>query len=148
MKTKQDNFIRPTLYFSIAGLFIPGFTAFFLFGVQILLTKIGFECPNSWTIIWTISIAGALTWPIVFFKLANQLTHQSHQKFLLRLTFFNLFEYVLIQSSLTPLFTNRQVLCYGSGGQNGLELAFTAWLSLPILILLSLFFDIEITKKH
>jgi len=31
-------------------------------------------------------------------------------------------------------------LCNGNGGQNGLELAFTAWLALPILILFSFVF--------
>jgi hypothetical protein len=44
-------------------------------------------------------------------------------------------------------FTNGQILCYGSGGQNGLEFIFTGWLSLPLLILFSVVFDRLRTKR-
>lgn len=38
-------------------------------------------------------------------------------------------------------FTTGQTLCYVSDGQNGIVFVFTAWLSLPILVVLSIVFD-------
>ena len=135
------NFIKPTLIFAIVGLFIPGFTAIGLLGLQMLLSKIGIECSSAWTIIWMTTIIAGLILPLLFYRHINRLTIDRLQSLKTRLIFFNLLEYILIQSSLTPLFTNGQTLCYGSGGQNGLELVFTAWLALPILTIISFIFN-------
>lgn len=135
------DFIKPTLIFAIVGIFIPGFTAIGLLGLQILLGKIGVECSSAWTIIWTTTIIAGLILPLLFYRHINRLTIDRLRSLKIRLTFFNLLEYISIQSSLTPLFTNGQTLCYGSGGQNGLELVFTAWLALPILIIISFIFN-------
>lgn len=59
---------------------------------------------------------------------------------LTKLTLFNFIEYICLQASISALFTNAKTICYGSDGQNGIELIFTAWISLPILILLSFLF--------
>ena len=135
------NFIKTTLIFAIFGLFIPGFTAIGLLGLQMLLGKIGIECSTAWTVIWTTTIIAGLFLPYLFYKHITKLTVDKLQSLKSRLTIFNLIEYTFIQSSLTPLFTTGQTLCYGNGGQNGLELVFTAWLSLPILLMLSFIFN-------
>jgi len=135
------NFIKTTLIFAIVGLFIPGFTAIGLLGLQMLLGKIGIECSTAWTVIWTTTIIAGLFLPYLFYKHITKLTVDKLQSLKSRLTIFNLIEYTFIQSSLTPLFTTGQTLCYGNGGQNGLELVFTAWLSLPILLMLSFIFN-------
>jgi hypothetical protein len=134
------NFVKPTLIFAIVGLFIPGFTAIGLLGLHMLLSNIGIECPTAWTIIWTTTIITGLISPFLFYQHISRLTADKLQSLNTRLTFFNLSEYIFIQSSLTPLFTSGQTLCYGKGGQNGLELAFTAWLALPIIITISFVF--------
>ena len=134
------NFIKPTLIFAIVGLFIPGFTAIGLLGLQMLLSNIGVECSSAWTIIWTTTIIAGLILPFLFYRHITRLTVDKLQSLKTRLTFFNLIEYIFIQSSLTPLFTSGQTLCYVSDGQNGLELVFTAWLALPILVAFSFIF--------
>jgi hypothetical protein len=135
------NFIKLTLIFAIVGLFIPGFTAIVLLGLQMLLSNVGIECSTAWTIIWTTTIIAGLILPFLFYRHITRLTVDNLQSLKTRLTFFNLLEYVFIQSSLTPLFTSGRTLCYVGDGQNGLELVFTAWLALPILIALSYTFN-------
>jgi len=135
------NFIKPTVIFAIVGLIIPGFTAIGLLGLQMLLSYIDVKCPTAWTIIWTTTSILGLILPFLFCRYITRLTVDKLQSLKTRLTLFNLFEYIFIQSSLTPLFISEKILCNGNGGQNGLELAFTAWLALPILILFSFVFN-------
>ena len=142
------NFIEPTLIFAMVGVFIPGFTAIGLLGLQMLLSKLGIECSTAWTIIWTTTIIAGLILPFLFHRHITRLTIDKLKSLKTRLTFFNLLEYVFIQSSLTPLFTNGRTLCYVTDGQNGLELAFTAWLALPILIVFSFIFNQTFKKYH
>ena len=135
------NFIKPTLIFTIVGFFIPGFTAIGLLGLQMLLGNFGIECSTAWTVIWATSIIAGLLLPFLFYRHIATLTVDKMQSLKMRLTFFNLVEYIFIQSSLTPLFTSGRTLCYATDGQNGLELVFTAWLALPILIAFSFVFN-------
>lgn len=135
------NFIKPTLIFAIVGLFIPGFTAIGLLGLQMLISNIGIECSTAWSVIWATSIIAGLLLPFLFYRHIATLTVDKMLSLRMRLTFFNLVEYVFIQSSLTPLFTSGRTLCYATDGQNGLELVFTAWLALPILIAFSFVFN-------
>ena len=129
------------MIFCLIGFFIPGFTAILLLGIQMLLTEIGMECANSWKLIWTGTWIGMILLPILFFRYLNGKSTMPYQKIKTNLILFNLFEYIFIQASLALLFTNGNILCYGSGGQNGIEFAFTAWLALPILIIFSYFFE-------
>lgn len=142
------NFIKPTLFFAIVGLFVPGFTAIGLLALQMLLSNFDIECSTAWIIIWTMTIIAGVILPLLFYRHITRLTFEKLQSLKIRLTFFNLLEYVLIQSSLTPLFTSGYTLCYGSGGQNGLELVFTAWLALPILIAFSFIFNQTFKKAR
>ncbi len=135
------NFTKPTQIFAIVGLFIPGFTALGLLGLQMFLSNLGIECSNAWAIIWTTTIIAGIILPFLFYRHITRLTIEKLHSLKTRLTFFNLLEYIFIQSSLTPLFTNGRTLCYVGDGQNGLELVFTAWLALPILILFSFIFN-------
>lgn len=129
------------MIFCLIGFFIPGFTAILLLGIQMLLTEIGIECANSWKLIWTGTWIGMILLPILFFRYLDRKPTETYQKLKTNLILFNLFEYLFIQASLASLFTNGNTLCYGSGGQNGIEFAFTAWLALPILIIFSYFFE-------
>jgi hypothetical protein len=129
------------MIFCLIGFFIPGFTAILLLGIQMLLTEIGMECANSWKLIWTGTWIGMVLLPILFFRYLNRKSTIPYQKIKTNLILFNLFEYIFLQASLASLLTNGNTLCYGSGGQNGIEFAFTAWLALPILIIFSYFFE-------
>lgn len=137
----QYRYLKATLIFCLIGFFIPGFTAILLLGIQILLTKIGMECANSWKLIWTGTWIGMILSPILFFRYLNGKSTVPYKKIKTNLILFNLFEYIFVQASLASLFTNGNTLCYGRGGQNGIEFAFTAWLALPILIIFSYFFE-------
>lgn len=45
------NLVKPTLVFAFIGLFIPGFTAIGILGVQMLLNSLGIECKTAWVIV-------------------------------------------------------------------------------------------------
>ncbi|WP_439882257.1 hypothetical protein ACSX1A_03650 [Pontibacter sp. MBLB2868] len=139
MKSKV-GFVKTTGWFSLAGLFIPGFTAIEIIGCQSLITLFGVECANSWTLLWSITIAGSIVLPWVFLRFIQRtsIETESLRKWLI---FFNIIEYTLLQASLDSLFTNGQTLCYVSDGQNGLEFAFTGWFAIPIILLLSILFQ-------
>jgi hypothetical protein len=138
---KKYNFIRPTLKFCIAGLFIPGFTAIAIIGLQMGIALLGIECAVSWTILWTLTTIGMVTAPIYFIRLMNKRLAEGFHLGYDKLMIFNIVEYTCTQSSLALFFTSGKTLCYVSDGQNGLELVFTGWMALPLLIVLSLVFD-------
>jgi hypothetical protein len=137
----EFNFIKPTIIFSIIGIFIPGFTAIGLLGIQMLLSSGGIECTIAWKIIWTLTTIIGIALPIIFIKYIRNITVEKIENLKSKLLIFNLIEYVAIQSSVGSLMSNSNTLCYGSGGQNGLELLLTAWLALPILVILSIIFN-------
>jgi hypothetical protein len=148
VKHRNPNLLKQTLIFSAFGIFIPGFTAIGLLGFQMLLSSFGLECHNAWTVLWSITTIGGLALPILFYRHLSTLRKKKFQNLTTRLTFFNLIEYTFIQASLALFFTSGQTLCYVSDGQNGLELAFTAWLALPILIGLSILFQKTLKTKN
>ena len=130
------NFVKSTLFFCAVGFIIPGFTTILLLGTQKLFTKIGIECSNAWRLIWSITWVGMIALPILFANYLKNLDNDDQtlkNKFIL----FNSLEYIFIQASLAFFFTSGNTLCYVSDGQNGLELVFTAWLGLPILLIFS-----------
>lgn len=145
-RTKPFSFVDKTGYFLIAGYFIPGFTAIILVGLQLLLTKLGIKCSLAYKIVFAISAVGALTTPYFFIKyfVKVDFTKVDMSK---RLVFFNIAEYTFIQGGLALFFSNANTLCYVTDGQNGLEIIFFGWVTLPILILLSWLFDM-LHKKH
>jgi|TARA_B110000967_G_scaffold46094_1_gene46434 hypothetical protein len=145
---KKPDLLKPTLIFSAVGFFIPGFTAIGLLGFQMLLSSLGMECHTAWTAIWTVTILGGIMLPILFYRHITTLTDKKLSNLKTHLTIFNLLEYTFIQASLALFFTSGQTLCYVSDGQNGLELVFTAWLALPILIGFSLLFRQKMKSKN
>ena len=141
MENKKFDFLKPTIIFSLIGIFIPGFTAIALIGTQMLLSSGGIECTISWKIIWSLTTILGIGLPIIFIKYIRNITIEKLKTLKTKLIIFNLVEYICIQSSIGSLFSNSNTLCYESDGQNGLELVFTAWLALPILVILSIVFN-------
>ncbi|MBL1143295.1 MAG: hypothetical protein HND54_00005 [Bacteroidetes bacterium] len=148
LKHRRPDLLKPTLIFSAVGLFIPGFTAIGILSFQMLLSYFGLECHNAWSVLWSITIIGGLILPILFYRHLKTFTENKRENLKTRLTFFNLIEYIFIQASLALFFTSGQTLCYVSDGQNGLELAFTAWIALPILIGLSALFNWTLKSQN
>ena len=138
---KKYNFITPTLKFCIAGFFIPGFTAIAIIGLQMGIGLLGIECSKSWKVLWTVTTIGAVIAPVVFVRLMNKSLLEGYNLATSKLIVFNVVEYTFIQCTLATLFTSSQTLCYVTDGQNGLEFAFTGWMALPCLIVLSMVFD-------
>lgn len=130
------NFLKPTLISCLIGLFIPGFTAILFFLFQTLVAKLNIECEVYWKSLWILSTVTSIVAPIIFIKNIEKTKNPT----LTKLTMFNFVEYVSLQACFGQFFTNAKTICYGSGGQNGMELVFTAWLGLPILIGLSFLF--------
>jgi hypothetical protein len=126
---KNQSYISSTLKFCIAGLFIPGFTAVAIVGLQMAIGLVGIECSKSWTVLWTLTSIGAVIAPIVFVRVMNKKLMEGYILTTDKLSIFNIIEYAFIQCTLAIFFTSGQVLCYGNGGQNGIEFVFTGWLS-------------------
>jgi hypothetical protein len=133
-------FQKTTRIFLIVGLFIPGFTAIAILGLQMLIVLFGVECSLSWYVLWAITIPSCLILPGIFYRYLSRTT-QPLDRIKVRLTLFNITEYTLIQASLEPLFSKAHTLCYVSDGQNGMEMVLTAWLALPIILVLTLVFQ-------
>lgn len=138
---KKYNFISPTLKFCIAGLFIPGFTAAAILGLQMAIGLSGVECKTAWIILWILTSIGLVITPFIFIRLMNKRLSAGYNLTTDKLLFFNIIEYMFIQATLAIFFTNGHTLCYVTDGQNGLEFVFTGWMALPVLIVLSLTFD-------
>ncbi len=136
-----------TLIFCLVGIFLPGFSAACLLGIQILLSKLGVECSLAWIIIFILTLIVALILPILFYRHLTVLTIPKLQNIKTRLTFFNAMEYTCIQACFAPIFTNGKTLCYVTDGQNGIELIFTAWLALPFLLIFSFFFNMKLKRN-
>jgi hypothetical protein len=129
------------LKFSIAGIFIPGFTAVLFVGFQLLLATIGVECKVSWTIIWVSTSLAVIGTPIWFAKIIDIRKAEGFyvdSKFVI---FFYVLEYTFLQGSIGSFLSDFQTLCYGTDGQNGLQFVFTGWIAIPILNLIGLYFD-------
>jgi hypothetical protein len=138
---KRFYFLTPTWKFAIAGLFIPGFTAILLLGLQMAITFLGVACHNAWTVLWTLTTIGAIAAPIILLMKMNKRLLQGYNLTAKEVTIFNVIEYTCIQCSLAATLTTGHTLCYVGDGQNGLEFGFTAWVAIPILIILSLVFE-------
>ncbi len=140
-KTKEFSFIGPTLKFSIAGLFIPGFTAIVILGIQMGIAFLGVECSNSWKVLWTLTSIATIVSPVIFIRLMNVRAANGYNLTSKEILIFNIAEYTFIQCTLAPFFTTGKTLCYVTDGQNGLEFAFTGWMAIPCLVIFSLVFD-------
>ncbi len=135
-------FTTQTLKFCIAGIFIPGFTAFALFGLQMLFTSLGLECSASWEFIWSLTFVSALLTPCLFYISFKRIIQSGQEVKQKQVIIFNLITYSSLQCSLASFFTDGYTLCNVTDGQNGLEFVFTGWLALPIMIIISLIFDV------
>lgn len=96
--------------------------------------------------IFSSSIGVACLFPVLFYLHIRTLTLANSGLLRAKLLLFNFLEYLFIQVSLASLMTNENILCYGNGGQNGIEFIFTGWLALPILILFSIIFQLTYLK--
>lgn len=137
------NYIKPTLISCAIGLFIPGFTAILFFLFQLLSDKIGIDCSTSWKSIWILTSLISVTLPFVFIENIKKTNNPT----LTKLTLFNFIEYISLQACLAQFFTDSKTICYGSGGQNGIELVFTAWIALPILVCISFIFKYKLENN-
>ncbi|MFW0737047.1 hypothetical protein [Flavobacterium sp. T12S277] len=140
MKYKY-NYLKSTMIFCVIGFIIPGFTAMLLFGTQFILQRLGVECTTTWKALWVLSWIGMLFLPVLFYKSLKKKETESYDKLKTNLIFFNFLEYIFMQTALSIFFTKANTLCYVSDGQNGIELVFTAWLSLPVLMIFSYIFE-------
>lgn len=138
---KKFNFIRPTLYFCIAGIFIPGFSALATFVPLTLFRAFGIECWNAWAGMWAIMTICALATPLMFVRFIKRKLVEGDNLTTRNLLIFNFMEYTFLQCTLSILFTSIKTRCHGTDGQNGLEFAFSAWMAIPFLVLISMVFD-------
>lgn len=140
----QLSYLRPTLFFCIAGLFLITINMLVLIGVENLLSYAGYKCNEVWNMIFQSFTVLAITLPIPFYFFVSRV--RKHTNLLIWL--FNSFECMFIQVALARRHTDSITLCYVSDGQNGLEFVMTGLMSLPILILLSILFSLIQPKSQ
>lgn len=129
------NFLKPTIIFCIIGIFITGFTRILFFLLQNLAEKIGVNCVNYWNSMWILTSFLAFTLPIFFINNIKKTKNLTLTKLIL----FNFSEYLCLQACLSRIYIDAETLCYGTG-EDGVEIYFTGWLALPILLCLSFIF--------
>ena len=81
MKNINFDFLKPTIIFSVIGIFIPGFTAMGLVGTQMLLSSVGIECTVAWKLIWTSTIILGIVSPVIFIKYIRNITDEKIKDF-------------------------------------------------------------------
>ena len=135
------NFLNSTIIFSIIGIFLGGFTIFISYGFQQLILNTGIECVKSMQITWVFMLISSLFLPVIFGFYIKKIKKEEVKNLTSKNVIFNFLELTFLQTALAIFFSKPEILCFGKGGQNGLELVFTAWLSIPILILFSLIFN-------
>lgn len=62
------DFLKPTLIFTFIGIFIPGFNAMGVVGLQWLLTKAGMKCSAAFGTIFLITSFLAVLFPLIFYR--------------------------------------------------------------------------------
>jgi hypothetical protein len=134
---RKADFERDNRNFLIVGILLPGFTSGFIVSIQQLIISYRINCEQGWSIVWIISWILSIILPVLFFITIKKF-NKSHNR--LKLLLFNLVEYMAIQFALGSLLSDNYTLCYGNGGQNGLELIFTGWIAIPILFIIHLLF--------
>ena len=144
---KKFNFTRTTFKFGIAGIFIPGFTAIAILAPVTIFRALGIECYVVWTIWWALTTIGAIVAPLTFWKMILKKLSDNQTMTTASVTIFNLLEYTFLQSAFSVFFSSAETRCYGTDGQNGLEFAFTAWIAVPFLILISWLFDNLVDRR-
>jgi hypothetical protein len=135
------NFLKPTLIFSLIGIFIPGFTAIVFFLFQNLFDKLGVDCETYWKSVIFITSVLAIISPIFYFKYLEKYRKPTKANLFL----FNILEYSFLQISIVQFFISSNTICFGQS-DGGLIIGFTAWLGLPILIGLSFLFKYRFEK--
>ncbi|NMH23839.1 hypothetical protein Q361_1467 [Flavobacterium croceum DSM 17960] len=131
----KSNFLKPTLIFCLIAIFIPGLTGNLFFSLQNLTEKISLNCVNYWNLVWILTSFLAFTLPIIFIKNLMKTKNLT----LTKLTLFNFIEYLCLQACLARIYIDAETLCYGTG-EDGVEIYFTGWLALPIILCLSFLF--------
>src|SRR5690606_25091971 len=108
---------------------------------------LGIECSKSWTILWKLTLIGSIIAPLIFTRSLGRKIQRKHNLSSQEITFFNIIEYILLQSTLAMFFSKGETLCYVTDGQNGFEFIFTGWFAIPFLIIISFAFDLFREKK-
>ena len=141
-KRSINSFTKPTLYFCLVGFIAVAFPAYVLLGLEYCLEKLGYSCENAILSICKCATYICLITPVTFFYyLFRSRNWFSISQIKRRILLFDLTLYVCIPAALEIHFSTPQILCNVTDGQNGLELAFSAWLALPVVMLLSVVFE-------
>lgn len=135
------NFLKPTIIFSIIGIFIPGFTAIIFFLFQTFFDKLGIGCEVYWKATMITTSILSIVSPLIYIKYLEKYKSPNQTNLLL----FNISEYSFLQIAIGHFFISPNTVCFGQS-DGGLILVFTAWLGLPILIGLSFLFKHRFEK--
>jgi len=138
---------KSALKFSIAGIFIPGFSMIVVLGLQMLINLVVKDCEVAWKMLFVIMTLGAIITPIIFGNRVLK-ANQIDDFFAANLWLYNLSEYIFLQVALGWLYSSTDTLCYRTDGQNGLQFVFTAWIGLIIILIYSFILDLIKNNHH
>lgn len=140
-KRVKFNFVKYTALFCVLGIFLGAFTIHLLDLINSAFGKIEKDCVDALRLTWYFCLFGCVSVPLVFgFHLKRRKIH-SNQLLKTQLALFNVVTFTFIQGALGVFSSDPDFLCYGTDGQNGMELMFNGFFALPALLVISLFFQ-------
>jgi len=139
-KRTEFAFVKYTVQFCIFGFFFCAVPLYLLLAIQSIFDMFLHNCVQSMRLTWCLCLFGCILTPLLFNLHLKRKEVYSNQLLKKQLGLFNALTLTFIQGALGIFSSDPQFLCYGTDGQNGLELIFNAWCALPILILISYYF--------
>lgn len=135
------NFVRYTVLFCIFGFFLCGFTLYLLFAIHLAFDSFLHDCVQAMQITWYLCLLCSVLTLLLFSLYLKSKEVHSNQLLRKQLGVFNALALTFIQGTLGVCSSDPAFLCYGTDGQNGLELVFNGWCALPLLLLVSYYYN-------
>lgn len=135
------NFVWYTVLFCIFGLFLCVGTLYLLFGIHLAFDSLLHDCVRAMEFTWYLCLLSLILTLLLFSLYLRQQEVHSNQLLKKQLGVFNALLLTFIQGTLGVFSSDPEFLCYGTDGQNGLELVFNGWCALPLLLLVSYYYN-------
>lgn len=109
-----------------------------VFGMVMILDRIGLSCEKSCIAIWCIAVVFGLFLPFTFVRFIRR-HFLDFDKVHEGLILFNIVEYTCLVIVFSSLFATPDLLCNSGDGQVAMGIAFAGWMVIPVLYVINYF---------
>lgn len=141
LKRAKFNFVWYTVLFCIFGFFLCGGTLYLLFAIHLAFDHFLNDCVQAMKLTWYLCLLCLILTILLFSVYLRRKAVHSNQHLKKQLAVFNALALIFIQGALGVFSSDPAFLCDGTDGQNGLELVFNGWCALPLLLLISYYYN-------